>query len=221
MSGNKYPRDIGRSSQLSNGRVLIQFGDTFCFNTSGEFVGLSENTCSLVSDKLNPTLSTYSFARDERSGKDEDYTDKPVPPLITRFKDEQDSPSAWTFKFWSFSGIVELTSNDQDGVIRGWTWFQKWAIEKGTGKEVYQWTGIAEVEYVENEGDEVVTAHREELPDDERPLFRDWEPAFGSFCAAVDGPWTVSIFFLQFCCVVDGLNDSDQGFQSFGFMRIH
>lgn len=184
MSGNKYPRDIGRSSQLSNERVVIQFGDTFCFNTSDEFVGLSENTCALVVDNLNPTLSTCLFDGEKK-----------IPPFIKRFEDEKDDTGDWIYKYWAFSGIVESSYHRDTGVIKGWIWFQKWAIEKDTGKDFYQWTGIAEVEYVDNGSAPTILTHRKDLPPNRRPLFNDWEPGFGSFCAVSDGLYVVGLPF--------------------------
>lgn len=46
-NGLDYSRDIGRSFML-NGRNFYIFGDTFCKNTAGDFVGVVNNTAALL-----------------------------------------------------------------------------------------------------------------------------------------------------------------------------
>lgn len=43
ISGREYPRDLGRSVELG-GQVYYIFGDTFCFDNNGEFVGVTNNS---------------------------------------------------------------------------------------------------------------------------------------------------------------------------------
>ena len=65
-NGNSYPRDIGRSTQLMNGTIVFQFGDTFSHDQEGNFIGLSSNTCAVTTDPKNPTLSSYKFKEGEQ-----------------------------------------------------------------------------------------------------------------------------------------------------------
>lgn len=46
-NGLDYSRDIGRSFTL-NGKTFYIFGDTFCKNTAGDFVGLVNNTAAIL-----------------------------------------------------------------------------------------------------------------------------------------------------------------------------
>lgn len=128
-TGNWIPRDIGRSSQFSNGHVVVQFGDTFEHDIDGKFLGVIENTCAVITDPKNPTVSTYP---EREAGH--------VPVFIQQYSGEFPVPA----KFWSFSGIVE-SFVDQGGIIHGYTWF-KITRMKGL-EEDYIRMGMAKVEY--------------------------------------------------------------------------
>ena len=57
-NGLDYSRDIGRSFTL-NGKNFYIFGDTFCQNTAGDFVGLVDNTAALLPQKNKFCDSRY------------------------------------------------------------------------------------------------------------------------------------------------------------------
>jgi len=40
-------------------RSLLRFGDTFCKNNAGLFLGLTDNTCAIATDPSNQTVSSY------------------------------------------------------------------------------------------------------------------------------------------------------------------
>lgn len=58
MSNIEHSRDIGRSFELSGQRYYI-FGDTFCKNKKGDFVGLANNTVAHVPLPAHPCLTSY------------------------------------------------------------------------------------------------------------------------------------------------------------------
>jgi hypothetical protein len=190
VTGNYYPRDIGRSSELSNGTILLQFGDTFCHNRDGKFVGLTDNTCAMLVNTLCPTLSTYAF----KEGKEGDETDEnqslanskqfgtaygntQIPSFIHRFKDEEDTADS-IFKFWSFSGIVEYSA--ESSVIYGWAWFQKWAITPDATDQTLVYTGIAQIVYQHSKNPPTIRTHRH-TERNRRALFTNQEPQFGKW----------------------------------------
>jgi len=112
VSGNYYPRDIGRSSQLGSA-VFYQFGDTFCHKSNGDFIGVVPNTAALVLDTSNPTLSKYAGSTEEK-----------VPALIGELCTKSGRPiEDDRYKIWSFSGVVE--THEADGITYGVTWAQK------------------------------------------------------------------------------------------------
>ncbi|KUJ22746.1 uncharacterized protein LY89DRAFT_728864 [Mollisia scopiformis] len=135
-TGNWLPRDIGKSSQFSNGHVVVQFGDTFDHDPNGNFLGVRDNTCAIIPDNNNPTLSKYKL-----DSKDE------VPVFVHQRPKEFAIPT----KFWSFSGIIEVEGDQtrkchhEKGIIHGYTWFK---ITRMTGMdETYLRMGVAKVEY--------------------------------------------------------------------------
>lgn len=64
-NGNNYGRDIGRSTELSDGTVLIQLGDTFSNDHEGNFIGSSTNTCAVTANLECPTISSYKLYEGE------------------------------------------------------------------------------------------------------------------------------------------------------------
>ena len=101
-----YSRDIGRSFTL-NGRQFYIFGDTFCKDSTGNFVGLVNNTVALVLERHNPCMSKYLDFND-------DDTVKCFVPLTMEEKNWQKSTGG-RVTLWGFGGVVEL----QDGTFPG------------------------------------------------------------------------------------------------------
>jgi hypothetical protein len=135
-SGNSYPRDIGRSSELG-GRVFFQFGDTFCHNSDGKFIGLTNNTAALLLDKSNPALTKYAGSTEER-----------IPDFIKLLNDEQNGSGSLGHSIWSFSDTVEYQK--QDHYVDGWTWYQmriRYPHDLPTDEPKVAYIGIARVSY--------------------------------------------------------------------------
>lgn len=57
-NGIFHSRDIGRGFSLS-GNVYLMFGDTFCNDSNGEFMGLVNNTVAIMEDFKQPLRSKY------------------------------------------------------------------------------------------------------------------------------------------------------------------
>jgi len=94
-----YSRDIGRSF-IIGGRTYFLFGDTFCKNAAGEFVGCQNNTAALVLNKSEPLKTSYLSIEE----------DGMVTPLFP-FTDEEkefhaNNPDVRT-TLWGFGGVVE------------------------------------------------------------------------------------------------------------------
>ncbi|KAK6587273.1 hypothetical protein PZA11_000563 [Diplocarpon coronariae] len=60
---NWYPRDIGRSSELLPSMFIYQFGDTFCHDANGQYIGLSQNSYAIAHDRSNPNVSSYKVTK--------------------------------------------------------------------------------------------------------------------------------------------------------------
>ena len=103
-----YSRDIGRSFTLS-GKNFYIFGDTFCKDSAGEFVGLVNNTIALVPDANAPCVSKYL-------GFNDDDTVKCFVPLTVEEKSWQKSTGG-RVTLWGFGGAVELENGTFFGVI--------------------------------------------------------------------------------------------------------
>ncbi|KAL2072528.1 hypothetical protein VTL71DRAFT_11871 [Oculimacula yallundae] len=170
--GNWYSRDIGRSTMLSNGDVLFQFGDTFTHDKAGRFMGLVENTVSVSTKPSNPTRSSYKQNNE--------------PGDIVAFIGASPSEVRQHGKIWSFSGIVEVIDPKaaNKDLVTGWTWYEM--RQKNTSARIpeYVYTGLAKVEY-----DPVLkraTAERV-IIGNHHTLFDVHEPRFGSCSAVSDG----------------------------------
>ena len=95
-----YSRDIGRSFTLG-GNIYYMHGDTFCKNKDGEFVGIVDNTTSLVIDKRKPLESSYLTIR-------EDGMVEPLLHLNDEEKELQKIDPGKRVTLWSFGGVVEI-----------------------------------------------------------------------------------------------------------------
>lgn len=164
VSNNTYPRDIGRSTKFSNGRIVFQFGDTFSHSRNGTFLGNTDNTASFLDQTKNPTMSTYRHAINDTQGE------KLIRPFLVKLPSEGDSNKT-TIKLWSFSGVVEYKTTAT--AIRGWTFYQKRELKKsGDIDGRYLHTSIADVTSNLQTGE--VTADRvipEGMFNDPPPLF--------------------------------------------------
>ncbi len=165
-----YSRDIGRSS-IFKGRVYYLFGDTFCNNKDGEFIGIQSSTSAVVLDKSKPLKSTYLACQEDG------LVDQLVPLTEAEHRLEK---TVWKdnthprVTLWAFGGMVEALGN-------GWLWYQKGVLLEKEGKEEnkYHGTGIACVQ-ADDHGR--LFAHRA-LP----LMFNENEPRVGTFSSIVEG----------------------------------
>ena len=162
-----YSRDIGRPVQFGDNNYIL-FGDTFCKNKDGEFVGIVDNTATMIKDKESPLESTYPSIRPD--GK--------VEPLIHWNEEEQrlfDETGTRTC-LWPFSGIVEVSP----GV--GWTWFEKCQISNDSGGNIVTPFGVGLAMVVcDDETGQLRTIREDGI------LFNNSEPRLGSFSTVIEG----------------------------------
>lgn len=95
-----YSRDIGRSFSLG-GNLYYLFGDTFCKDDAGCFVGLVSNSYSLIRDPSRPLESSY-WSIDETNL---------VEPLLNLTDEETqfaESNGGLRYVLWPFSGVVDI-----------------------------------------------------------------------------------------------------------------
>ncbi|KAL9131932.1 MAG: hypothetical protein Q9175_006647 [Cornicularia normoerica] len=165
VNGIFHSRDIGRSFQLS-GKIYLKFGDTFCNNSSGEFVGLTNNTVAIIEDKKQPLKSKYLEV--EANGL--------IRPFICLTSEEQqlEEEKKGRVVLWAFGGVVEM----KDG--SGRLWYQK-SIDHGNGNLEYIGTGVAKVIEKYVHGQQPVAQRMENL------IFGPNEPRMGTFTAIADG----------------------------------
>ena len=107
-NGIGYSRDIGRSFTLS-GKNFYIFGDTFCKNAAGDFVGISNNTVALVPEDKKPCESRYLALND-------DDTVNCFVPLTLEEKILQKN-GVGRVTLWGFGGVVELVDGTFTWVI--------------------------------------------------------------------------------------------------------
>lgn len=163
-NGIGYSRDIGRSSSFA-GRCYYVFGDTFCKDKDGEFVGLQSNTAAMVKSPAEPLMSEYLSIQE----------DGMVDALIRGNGDEhrvgQDKEVRVTL--WPFGGIVEVSPG------LGWIWFEKGKEHIDNGNEPCG-VGVARVE-VDLASGKLHALRTETL------LFSVDEPRVGGFSSVVHG----------------------------------
>ncbi len=154
-------RDIGRSFELF-GNVYIKFGDTFCNDSNGEFVGISNNTLAVIEDIKQPLKSKYlNVSSDGR-----------IQPFIDTTLQEEGIEGRVVL--WAFGGVIEM----KDGTGR--LWYQK-SIDRYDGNPEYIGTGIAKVVRNHITWQQPVAERMTNL------LFGPEEPRMGTFTAIADG----------------------------------
>lgn len=159
VSGIFHSRDIARSFELF-GNVYLKFGDTFCIDNKGEFVGLASNTVAVIQDKTQPLRTKYLGV--EENGF--------IKPFIQLTPEEQQYEGRVVL--WAFGGVIKM----DDG--SGRVWYQK-SIDHGLGNLEYCGTGIAKV--VDNSGGQPIAERMDNF------IFGPEEPRMGTFTAIADG----------------------------------
>lgn len=123
-----YSRDIGRSS-LFAGYWYYVFGDTFCKNRQGDFVGMTSNTVAIIPNTAEPLETQYLDIK----------PDGIVQPLIPLNEAETLLELGGVrVVLWAFGGIVETVPEV------GWIWYQKTVIYPNDYQH-YHGVGIARI----------------------------------------------------------------------------
>lgn len=167
LNGIFHSRDISRSFELF-GKVFLKFGDTFCNDSNGQFVGLANNTVAIIQDRDQPLKSKYLEI--EENGF--------IKPFIQLTAEEkQIEEQKWgRVVLWAFGGVVEM----EDGTGR--LWYQK-SIDHGYGNMEYIGTGIAKILEICGCDQQPVAQRIDEL------IFGPDEPRMGTFTAISDGDY--------------------------------
>ena len=163
-NGIFHSRDIGVPFSLS-GQIYLIFGDTFCKNKFGKYVGLVSNTTAIMKDPAQPTKSKYLEA--ESDGK--------IKPFISKSQDEVEKEKRFEnvrVTLWSFGGVVEVA----DGTGR--VWFAKTYAHKD-GTMGYIGTEVANI-LPQPDG----RLHVERRVD---TIFGSEEPRVGTFSSILSG----------------------------------
>lgn len=121
VSGRHYSRDVGRTSSIG-GRIFWQFGDTFCKNLAGEYVGLVAHTVADLLDERYPQMTAYA-----------EFDARDCAKLFIPFTEEEaqldansESPMGRP-TLWGFGGMVE----DSAEAGTGWSWFELGRVVSG------------------------------------------------------------------------------------------
>ena len=158
-------RDIGRSFELF-GNVYLKFGDTFCNDGDGDFIGLSNNTLAIIEDIKKPLKSKYLNV----------FEHGLIQPFInTTYAEKQlEDRKEGRVVLWAFGGVIEM----KDGTGR--LWYQK-SIDRSDGNPEYIGTGIVKVVRNHLTWRQPVAERMTNL------LFGPEEPRMGTFTAITDG----------------------------------
>ncbi|KAL9075500.1 MAG: hypothetical protein Q9161_001572 [Pseudevernia consocians] len=156
-NGIGYSRDIGRSSSIHD-EVFFIFGDTFCKDSAGEFVGTTSNTIAYVEDRAKLLESEYV----EISDKGQVKAFVPLNEKEVRFEEENEGAR---IVFRIFGGTVDIR-------VVGVVWFQI-LVKYENGEEDYR--GIGQARLSTYSDCRIIV---ERLP---HLLFGPNEPKIGSF----------------------------------------
>ncbi|PGH32242.1 hypothetical protein GX50_04973 [[Emmonsia] crescens] len=170
-----HPRTVGRSSMLA-GIPYYVFGQVASVSNDGYAFGAVPNAVSRALEPLtDPLLTTYVSV--ELNGF--------IHPFLGLTENE--------VKFEHETGlkvIISIQGGICEGKLgsgKGCVWFQKLIREKKDGitiRSYYQGTGVAPVKV-----DGVTGELLNKRVCGETLLFKRHEPAFGTFCSAVDNQW--------------------------------
>ncbi|KAI9883434.1 MAG: hypothetical protein M1823_004808 [Watsoniomyces obsoletus] len=169
LSNRQYSRDVGRTSSVG-GRIFWQFGDTFCKNDAGQYVGLVAHTVADHLDESEPSVTAYA-----------EFDARECAKLFIPFTKEEARLDADPGNpigrptLWSFGGIVE----DFENAGTGWSWFELGRVNQD-GESKALGTGIVRVRLDPNTG--LISATRPM----ER-LFEADEPRWGTFSTLAPG----------------------------------
>ncbi|KAJ4302669.1 hypothetical protein N0V90_001558 [Kalmusia sp. IMI 367209] len=175
LSARNYPRDLGRSVSLG-GKTYYMFGDTFCFNSSGDFLGVTNNSIGLLPDLSAPTKSQY-LCPEAKVPEFVPYTSEEK-----EFCDREENKNEnIRLVNWAFGGIIEIPGC---GGREGWLFYDQVEIH-GATPEKQNGTGVARARVTDPDG--AIECERVGA----FPLFPSDGPLWGNMSniAAPDG-WT-------------------------------
>ena len=164
VNGIFHSRDIGRSFELF-GNVYLIFGDTFCNDSDGSFVGLANNTVAIIENPNQPLKSKYLETEDSGSIK-------PFIPMTPEEK-QLELEKKGRVVLWAFGGTVKM--RDHSGRL----WYQK-SVDHGCGNLDYCGTGVAKI--YKDYGDD----HQPIVERMDTLLFGPDEPRMGTFAAIAE-----------------------------------
>ncbi|MCJ1370988.1 hypothetical protein MMC20_002203 [Loxospora ochrophaea] len=164
-SGVQYSRDVGRTSAFAHTQFFI-FGDTFCWDGQGQFVGVQSNTASIINAPV-PIETTYPSIQPNGL----------VDPLIplTEHEKRLEKEENVRVTLWPFGGIVET----QPGW--GWAWFEKGVVHSPDGRNEPCGIGIAQIRMDQSSGNVIRVNRGPGL------IFEKEEPRFGGFSSCLEG----------------------------------
>lgn len=165
-NGIGYSRDIGRSSTFA-GRCYYVFGDTFCKDKNGEFVGVQSNTAAIVKSPAEPLNSEYL------SIQGNGMVNALVPLSGEEHRLRRDREVRVTL--WPFGGIVEVSPG------LGWIWYEKGQEYADKGNEPCG-VGVARVD-IDLASGKLHTVRTETL------MFGVSEPRVGGFSSVIHGDY--------------------------------
>ena len=179
VNGIFHSRDIGRSFELFE-NVYINFGDTFCNDRNGEFVGLADNTVAIISKRKDQSLVS-EYLEVEETGMMKRF----IP--LTSEEQKLEKSNLGRVVLWAFGGVV--VKKDGTGGT-GRLWYQK-SVDHGDGNLEYFGTGVAKGvkrytgefadDYPEEFTEQPVVQRLDDL------IFGPKEPRMGTFSAVADG----------------------------------
>ena len=167
VSGIFHSRDIGRSFELF-GNIYLIFGDTFCNDSDGNFVGLANNTVAIIENADKPLKSRYLET-------EENEFIKPFIPL-TLEEQQLEKEKKGRVALWAFGGVVEM----EDG--SGRLWYQK-SVDHGCGNLEYHGTGVAKTTESSSPDQQPTVERKDTL------VFGPDEPRMGTFTAIAEGDY--------------------------------
>ncbi|MCJ1464585.1 hypothetical protein MMC07_003198 [Pseudocyphellaria aurata] len=160
FNGVDYSREIGRSCKFGDDYYYV-FGDTFCKDRHGAFVGITNNTIAKVRNVKFPIDTQYV----------EIESDGVVKMFLPLTEDELLlENSGVRVVLWTYGGIVETA--DEVGFI----WYEKMVIYANDHRN-YHGVGIARISKAKNDDSQLGVFRLDSM------LFGTDEPRMGTFSA--------------------------------------
>ena len=172
LNGCSYARDIGLSFKIAGDHHFYFFGDTFCKDHEGNFVGLSHNTAAYIPNILQPLECAYP--RIDEKGV--------VEPLLRLTDGEKASETDnRRIALWHYGGFVH---GEWQG---GWMWYQKVEVTKDPMSMSFLGVGLAYLALFNDDDDGAIPRLQATRMGDGRLDWGPDEPMIGSISAVPNG----------------------------------